>query len=243
MLRLLVGSQRSRCGLSSLRAEPLNRAACFLSHFVPPCSRTFASAASAATAAAAAAPVLASPSASSTSSSPSSRTSRATSSSSSSTAITVVPVPYPGTTSVTPNEPFAVQTTGGYKLDDALRVVKAYANAAFDEGIVMAVNLNLDVRKPNQVCRGMANIPYTFRNTKVAVFATGDKVRRGLSCSPLLVIWPSSCPLVLSSPPLSSLMYCTLFLFLLYIRSNFSSPPFFFVTDRRPRLGRPEPRS
>lgn len=57
----------------------------------------------------------------------------------------------------------------------ALNEVKAKAWARFDEGVDIAIQLNVDPRKPNQNIRGVAKLPNgSGRNVRVAVFATGD---------------------------------------------------------------------
>ena len=59
---------------------------------------------------------------------------------------------------------------------EAIRLCRAFANANFDETLTLAINLNLDVRKPGQNIRSVAQLPYSFRTVRVAVFTKGIKV-------------------------------------------------------------------
>ena len=55
-------------------------------------------------------------------------------------------------------------------------MVKARAKAKFDETIEVAMNLNIDPRKPDQNVRGTVMLPHgTGKSVRVAVFAKGDK--------------------------------------------------------------------
>lgn len=59
---------------------------------------------------------------------------------------------------------------------ESLRYVKCFANSSFDESVDVALNLGVDPRKPNQSVRGVVALPHgTGRQTRVAVFAKGDK--------------------------------------------------------------------
>jgi large subunit ribosomal protein L1 len=61
-------------------------------------------------------------------------------------------------------------------LADAIALVKANANAKFDETIEMAVNLGVDPRHADQLVRGTVNLPNgTGKTLRVAVFAKGAK--------------------------------------------------------------------
>lgn len=63
-----------------------------------------------------------------------------------------------------------------YDLDDAVRLVKAAAQAKFDETIEIAVNLGVDPRHADQMVRGVISLPNgTGKTPRVAVFAKGDK--------------------------------------------------------------------
>lgn len=63
-----------------------------------------------------------------------------------------------------------------YSLEEAVKFIKARANAKFDETIEIAVNLGVDPRHADQMVRGMVSLPNgTGRNLRVAVFAKGQK--------------------------------------------------------------------
>jgi large subunit ribosomal protein L1 len=63
-----------------------------------------------------------------------------------------------------------------YRLDDAVKLIKARAQAKFDETIEVAMNLGVDPRHADQMVRGVVSLPNgTGRSSKVAVFAKGAK--------------------------------------------------------------------
>ena len=63
-----------------------------------------------------------------------------------------------------------------YALDEAVKLVKARANAKFNETIEIAMNLGVDPRHSDQMVRGVVNLPNgTGRNLRVGVFAKGAK--------------------------------------------------------------------
>ena len=63
-----------------------------------------------------------------------------------------------------------------YSLPEAVKMVKARANAKFDETIEVAMNLGVDPRHADQMVRGVVNLPNgSGRNVRVAVFARGAK--------------------------------------------------------------------
>ncbi len=65
-----------------------------------------------------------------------------------------------------------------YDLTQAVRLVKAMANRPFDETVSMNIQLNVDPRKPNQMVRGLAQLPHgSGKKIVVAVFARGERVR------------------------------------------------------------------
>ena len=67
-------------------------------------------------------------------------------------------------------------TTVAHALDAAVKLVKANANAKFDESIEIAVNLGVDPRHADQQVRGVVNLPSgTGRDVRVAVFAKDAK--------------------------------------------------------------------
>jgi large subunit ribosomal protein L1 len=63
-----------------------------------------------------------------------------------------------------------------YGLGEAVKLVKARANAKFDETIEVAMNLGVDPRHADQMVRGVCNLPNgSGRKVRVAVFAKGPK--------------------------------------------------------------------
>lgn len=69
-----------------------------------------------------------------------------------------------------------IDPTAARPLEDALRLIKERAAAKFDETVEVAMNLNLDPRKPDQNLRGAVMLPHgTGKAVRVAVFARGDR--------------------------------------------------------------------
>ena len=63
-----------------------------------------------------------------------------------------------------------------HTLDEAVKMIKARANAKFDETIEVAMNLGVDPKYPDQQVRGVVSLPNgTGRTARVAVFAKGAK--------------------------------------------------------------------
>src|SRR5436189_957360 len=63
-----------------------------------------------------------------------------------------------------------------YGLVDAVKLVKAKANAKFDETIEIAMNLGVDPRHADQMVRGVCTLPNgSGRKVRVGVFAKGAK--------------------------------------------------------------------
>jgi large subunit ribosomal protein L1 len=63
-----------------------------------------------------------------------------------------------------------------YGIDEAVKLVKARANAKFDETIEIAMNLGVDPRHADQMVRGVCNLPNgSGRKVRVGVFAKGAK--------------------------------------------------------------------
>lgn len=61
-----------------------------------------------------------------------------------------------------------------YSINKALELVKALANAKFDESVDVAVQLGIDPRKSDQAVRGAVVMPAgTGKTVRVAVFAAG----------------------------------------------------------------------
>ena len=71
-----------------------------------------------------------------------------------------------------------IQPGKSYAIDDALAIVKQFANAKFDESVDVAVNLGIDASKSDQQVRGSTVLPHgTGKKVRVAVFAQGDKAK------------------------------------------------------------------
>jgi large subunit ribosomal protein L1 len=63
-----------------------------------------------------------------------------------------------------------------YSLGEAVKLVKAKANAKFNETIEIAMNLGVDPRHSDQMVRGVCNLPNgSGRTVRVGVFAKGAK--------------------------------------------------------------------
>jgi len=63
-----------------------------------------------------------------------------------------------------------------HTLDEAVNLIKARANAKFDETVEVAMNLGVDPKYPDQQVRGVVALPNgTGRSARVAVFARGAK--------------------------------------------------------------------
>ncbi|WP_121068578.1 50S ribosomal protein L1 [Chachezhania antarctica] len=61
-------------------------------------------------------------------------------------------------------------------IEDAVSLIKANANAKFDETVEIAVNLGVDPRHADQMVRGVVGLPNgTGKTVRVAVFARGPK--------------------------------------------------------------------
>ena len=71
-----------------------------------------------------------------------------------------------------------VDPTVAHPLEEAIGMVKSRASAKFDETVEIAMNLNLDPRKPDQNLRGAVMLPHgTGKTVRVAVFARGDRAK------------------------------------------------------------------
>src|SRR6202140_3114059 len=63
-------------------------------------------------------------------------------------------------------------------LDAAVKQIKSRASAKFDETVEIAMNLNLDPRKPHRNLGGTVMLPHgTGKSGRVGVFARGDKAK------------------------------------------------------------------
>lgn len=61
-------------------------------------------------------------------------------------------------------------------VEEAVALIKANANAKFDETVEIAMNLGIDPRHADQMVRGTVNLPNgTGKSVRVAVFARGPK--------------------------------------------------------------------
>jgi large subunit ribosomal protein L1 len=61
-------------------------------------------------------------------------------------------------------------------VEDAVALIKANANAKFDESVEIAMNLGVDPRHADQMVRGTVTLPNgTGKSVRVAVFARGAK--------------------------------------------------------------------
>jgi large subunit ribosomal protein L1 len=70
------------------------------------------------------------------------------------------------------------EVAASHQLEDAVKLVKANANAKFDETVEMAVNLGVDPRHADQQVRGVVNLPSgTGRDVRVAVIAKDAKAQ------------------------------------------------------------------
>ncbi len=63
-------------------------------------------------------------------------------------------------------------------LSDAVRDVKSFANAKFDETVDIAVNLGVDPRHADQMIRGTVSLPHgTGKVVRILAFAKGEKAQ------------------------------------------------------------------
>jgi len=67
-------------------------------------------------------------------------------------------------------------------VEDAVALIKANANAKFDESVEIAMNLGVDPRHADQMVRGTVTLPNgTGKSVRVAVFARGAKAEEALA--------------------------------------------------------------
>ncbi|GAA0312122.1 50S ribosomal protein L1 [Rhodovulum strictum] len=70
----------------------------------------------------------------------------------------------------------AVVGKDNLSVEDAVALIKANANAKFDETVEIALNLGVDPRHADQMVRGVVTLPNgTGKDVRVAVFARGPK--------------------------------------------------------------------
>jgi len=66
----------------------------------------------------------------------------------------------------------------GYAPGEAIRLMKRFPEAKFDETVEVAFRLGVDPRKTDQMVRGTVTLPHgTGKSVRVAAFATGEKAR------------------------------------------------------------------
>jgi large subunit ribosomal protein L1 len=71
-----------------------------------------------------------------------------------------------------------VDPTVSHPLTIAVKLLKERSSAKFDETVEIAMNLNIDPRKPDQNLRGTVMLPHgTGKAVRVAVFARGDRAK------------------------------------------------------------------
>ncbi len=71
-----------------------------------------------------------------------------------------------------------IDRTRAYDPPEAVRLVKATANAKFDETVEVAIRLGVDPKHADQQVRGTVVLPHgTGRPVRVLVFAKGDKAK------------------------------------------------------------------
>lgn len=83
-----------------------------------------------------------------------------------------------------------VQARSGpvFHIDEAIRLVKSCATAAFNESMDINIQLAVDPRKPGQAIRGVAQLPYgTGKAVNIAVFARGEKAEEARRAGATLV--------------------------------------------------------
>ncbi len=72
-----------------------------------------------------------------------------------------------------------IKRSQAYPVDEALSLVKEFANAKFPESVDVSVNLGVDPRKSDQVVRGSTVLPNgTGKTVRVAVFAQGENAEK-----------------------------------------------------------------
>ena len=75
-----------------------------------------------------------------------------------------------------------------YPLAEAVSLIKARANAKFDETVEVAMNLGVDPRHADQMVRGVVSLPHgTGKTVRVAVFARGAKAEEATAAGAELV--------------------------------------------------------
>lgn len=71
-----------------------------------------------------------------------------------------------------------VDRARAYGLEEAVELIKRIAFARFDETVELAIQLNVDPRKADQMVRGTVVLPHGLGKSKrVAVIASGEKMK------------------------------------------------------------------
>ena len=69
-----------------------------------------------------------------------------------------------------------IEAGKAYSIDDASALIKEVSNVNFDASVDIAVRLNVDPRKANQMVRGVVTLPHgTGKDVKVLALVTPDK--------------------------------------------------------------------
>jgi large subunit ribosomal protein L1 len=72
----------------------------------------------------------------------------------------------------------AIEPDKEYLPAEAMKLLKSFPEAKFDETVELAFNLGIDPRKADQMVRGTVSLPHgTGRSVRVGAFATGEKAR------------------------------------------------------------------
>ena len=72
----------------------------------------------------------------------------------------------------------AVDADRTYLPAEAIKLIKGFPAAKFDESVEIAFRLGIDPRKADQMVRGTVSLPHgTGKSVRVAAFATGEKAR------------------------------------------------------------------
>ena len=69
-----------------------------------------------------------------------------------------------------------VDRDSAYAIEEAVKLIKGFCSAKFDETVEISMNLGVDPRHADQNVRGVVSLPHgTGKSVRVAVFAKGDK--------------------------------------------------------------------
>lgn len=87
-----------------------------------------------------------------------------------------------------PLSPLQTRSGPAFDVEEALRLVKTFSKAGFNETVDVQMQLGVDPRKPNQNIRGIAQLPYgTGKAVSIAVFARGEKAEEARKAGASLV--------------------------------------------------------